>query len=159
MDESYDISITGVSYDLVAHNLQDSIKFKGEEKARGRGKTWYFSGLNKSEADALTISLTDAAANINYISTSDNRAMEAHILRKDAEKVRSAIWEQRRATAQGEIGPLCLQVGVALEAAISWMQSEDDDDGEEVWEELLIPALIAYRKAQESGLLSEWSDQ
>ena len=72
MDESYDISITGVSYDLVAHNLQEDIKSKGEEKARGRGKTWYFTGLTKAEADALTIGLTDAAANINYISTSDN---------------------------------------------------------------------------------------
>lgn len=157
MSEQYDISITGVSYDLIAHTLSEGVRSKGEEKARGRGKTWNFTGLSKEEVDTLTINLTDAAANINYISTSDNRAMEAHILRKDAEKVRSAIWEQKRATAQDEIGPLCVQVGEALEAAIVWMQSDDDDDGEYVWENVLIPALTAYRRANKSGHLSEWT--
>lgn len=149
-EQTYDLSITGVSYELaVKAGLPDELGVLGEAKKRGRGWTYSFSGITKSDADTLTVYLTDAAANINFLSTSENRAAEAHILRKDAEKIRTALFDQQKVRYHEQAHELGRILGEALEAAMDWMVSDDedgeDDDGAEIWERVLIPARDAYR--------------
>jgi len=155
MSDSFNITITGLSHDLAHSGIPETLESKGKMKARGRGHTWNYRGVTSEEADALTIALTDAAANINHISDSKNRAMEAHILRKDAEKVRNAIFEQRRESGYTEVVDLCHRLGSALEQAMEWMEGDIDPDGDgnDLWEGVLEPALIAYRKAKRTGVL------
>jgi hypothetical protein len=148
--QTYDLSITGVSYELaVAAGLPEDLAELGEAKKRGRGWTYSFTGITKFDADTITLYLTDAAANINYLSTSENRAAEAHILRKDAEKIRTALFDQQKVRYHEQAHELGRILGEALEAAMDWMVSEDeddeDDDGAEIWERVLIPARDAYR--------------
>ena len=154
-EQTYDLSITGVSFDLaVRAGLPSDLAELGEAKKRGRGWTYTFAGVTKVAADMLTLYLTDAAANISYLSTSENHAAESHILRKDAEKIRTSLFNQQKIVSDQQAHELGNILGQALEAAMRWMVEDDDgdeDDGTQIWEEVLVPAREAYRAFLEAG--------
>ena len=154
--QTYDLSITGVSYELaVAAGLPED-PAELEAKKRGRGWT-YTTGITKFDADTITY-LTDAAANINYLSTP----------RTGRQRLTSSARMQRRSAPPCSISrksaitrnPTSLvNPREALEAAMDWMVSEDeddeDDDGAEIWERVLIPARDAYRASRRKPITEE----